>query len=56
MTVRGVKARLIRPGEFRRRDHAEETDASVQQIRSAIARLVARLKVRFKGKMAARCY
>jgi len=34
----------------------EETDASLQQIRSAVVRLVAKKKVRFKGKTAARRY
>jgi len=38
------------------RDIAEETDASLQQIRSAVARLVAKRKVRFEGKTAARRY
>jgi|GEM_PF-1505378 len=38
------------------RDIADETGASLPQIRSAVARLVSKKKVRFEGKTAARRY
>jgi DNA-binding NarL/FixJ family response regulator len=48
--LRGVRSGMAA------RDIAEETGATLVQIRSAVARLVAKSKVRFDGKTAARRY
>ncbi len=48
--LRGVKSGMSA------RDIAEETGASLEQIRSAVGRLVSKKKVRFEGKTAARRY
>lgn len=48
--LRGVRSGMAA------RDIAEETGATLVQIRSAVARLVAQSKVRFDGKTAARRY